>query len=601
MSERVGRRMALPLLLGIVLLAAWVLSTFAPDPSADVAKGTEEAFTTGLYPRELEPGGVIRRWSGGRLVVSFRSLPDSTIDLEVSVRGHRSPVVVASGGVVLGSIPVGAVSAVYAAQARNRVVDLVLTAESFAAGDGRRLGFQLDRVTARFARGGSPLWPLALLLLAPVLATLGSALAVRLGLVPAALLAVAVGGVQCLLLWPSGLLHSPWATHLSFLLIMSAFLAATSGRWIAAGAGVSLKPLPGNTAAWAFVPLLLACLVQGILATHPCMVVSDAVFHANNLRKVAAGDWHLTSITPHVPPFRIPYGVSFYVLLLPWLRAGLDPVTLVRAGAAISSLLATVAVFRLLAGQCAARAGLAVIALQLLPISFDLFSYGNLSNVFGHAVTVAFFCWWAGGLPGGFVVGALLLVVGGLSHFGCLIVLSALVSGLLLARRDHSRENRPRVLAAALGFSLIALYYAQFLELVIPQVSRLMEGAGRGERPGLLEAGLRQVRIALRHWGAPAFFLALLGRPRRKTDELGRDLAVYWAVALVLGLLAVVSPLEVRYTYAFTLPLSVAAADGLLWLAGRGWGRVAVVVLGPWQVYLAVRGVAEDLLHRYRP
>ena len=62
------------------------------------------------------------------------------------------------------------------------------------------------------------------------------------------------------------------------------------------------------TAAW---------LVQGVLATSPVMVVSDVVFHANKLARVAGGDFFPTSVTQHAPPFRFPYGVSFYALLAP--------------------------------------------------------------------------------------------------------------------------------------------------------------------------------------------------------------------------------------------------------------------------------------------
>jgi hypothetical protein len=39
---------------------------------------------------------------------------------------------------------------------------------------------------------------------------------------------------------------------------------------------------------WAFGAVVAALVVQGVAATSPLMVVSDAVFHANQLAKVAA-------------------------------------------------------------------------------------------------------------------------------------------------------------------------------------------------------------------------------------------------------------------------------------------------------------------------
>src|SRR6185295_15941596 len=49
---------------GLALCAAAGLDRFAPAPSADVSRGSEDAFATGLEPRELVPRQGPQRWMG---------------------------------------------------------------------------------------------------------------------------------------------------------------------------------------------------------------------------------------------------------------------------------------------------------------------------------------------------------------------------------------------------------------------------------------------------------------------------------------------------------------------------------------------------------
>jgi hypothetical protein len=332
------------------------------------------------------------------------------------------------------------------------------------------------------------------------------------------------------------------------------------------------------------------------------MVVSDAVFHANKLQAVAAGDWFPTSVTQHARPFRFPYGVSFYALLAPLARARLDGVWLVRLGAALSGVAASAALFALLRAA-PARAGLAVLALQALPVAFDMYSYGNLSNVFAQSLTVPFFAWWAGRTPGGPVAGALAFALAALAHFSGFVVLVVLSAALLLARRKELGQERVRLLGLGLGLLLAGAYYAHFTSLVLEQLPRLREGAGSGGHAGTgLWAALREQALwALARWGWPALALALIGRARRTEGALERDLTAYWASGLVLLLLAVATPLEVRYLYALTLPLAVAVADGLLRLLGLGRaGLLAALGLAAAQLWLMGGTLLEAVLERYR-
>jgi len=334
------------------------------------------------------------------------------------------------------------------------------------------------------------------------------------------------------------------------------------------------------------------------------MVVSDVGLHANKLIGVARGNLFPTSLTQHTPPFVVPYGVSFYVLLLPLYRAGLDPAWLVRGAAALSGIAASLALLRTLAPSGPRRAALAVLLLQLLPGTFLIYSYGNLSNVFAQSLMVAFFCWWVGGAPGGWPLGAALLGTAATAHLSGFIVSAALCGALALARRRDRTGDRTRLWAIAAGLGAGAAYYAAFLPLVWASLARMGEGGGQGGAAsrGMAAAFVRQLRTAVELWGIPVLPLALLGRPRPAAGRpLDRDLAAYWAGCGLLLVPAVLSPLDVRYLHALGVPIAIAAAGGVAALAKRG--RIATLaaaaLLGA-QAVLALRTILESVIERYR-
>jgi len=368
-------------------------------------------------------------------------------------------------------------------------------------------------------------------------------------------------------------------------------------------AAVMERRAPGR-GPWAFGALLVALVVQGLAATSPLMVVSDAVFHANQLDRVAHGDFLITSVTQHARPFRFPYGVSFYALLAPLVRAGLDGVDLVRTGAALSGIAASMGLFAVLAPQGPATAALAVVLLQLLPGTFAVYSYGNLSNVFAQSMTTLFFCWWSGRAPGGAAVGALCLVLASLGHFSAFLFIVALCAALVVARRGQGGIDRVRAVALGVGLGLAVAYYACFARLVIDQLPRLLEGGGQGRGASQGTGGALRLQLmgAIEQWGLPALVLAVIGRPRPARGALDRGLAAYAIAGAFFLLPALMTPLDVRYLYALTVPVAVAAAWGLARLLERGTaGRMAGALLFALQAALAARGIVEAVLHRYRP
>ena len=578
--------------------AAAMLHAWSPSPSADVGRGTEEAFTIGLHRRELPPRQGPLRWTTDRVTFSFDHLPAGEAELEVALAGHHGPVIIAADGVVVGVLPAGVTNSRFPLTStgrRSRTVQLDVPL--FAAGDGRRLGARLQRVSVRPRHRGAP--GLALLALFAAPAALAAAVGRHAGLRPSAALAFgsAVTAIHAAILWPSGLIRSPYAARLS-LLIAAGLIAAAVFAW-------SVERRHSGAGRWALAAMTAAWLVQGLLATSPVMIVSDAVFHANTLARVAGGDLFPTSVTQHSPPFRFPYGVSFYATLAPLFRAGIDGVALVRVGAAIAGVLASAALFLvLIRAYGAAAAGLAVVLLQTLPATFDVaYSYGNLSNGFGQSATVGFFAWWAGAAPGGWAPGALLLATAATAHFSSLIVAVALAAALAVGRRPELRGDRVRQAALIAGLAVAAAYYAHHVGLMAAQLPRLLEGGGRESTPGVLAAARDQVMGAVWGWGLAAIALAWFGRPSWRNGGTGidRDLVAWWIGAGVLAMPAIVSPLEVRYLYGLTPALAAAAGRGATALHSRGglrravaWGLVAL------QMATGALNLAEAVFVRYR-
>jgi hypothetical protein len=594
MQLRVSWRAAVVISAVTASIAAIVLDRTAPPPSADVAVGTEECFGSGLFGRELPPPRrVPQRWTSERAVFRFRELPAGPVRVRVDVHGQRAPVAVAAQGQALGTIPKGGKSGEWSLSvAGGDVLEVELRAEPFVAWGGRRLGVQLDRVMVLHEKPTAPSGLLVLEFVGPALVVVASAL---LGGVPP-LAAAALSGVvsvgQALAVWPSGLVRSAYAPSLAGQLCAGALVALAAALWF----GRRSREASG----WAFGSVLAAVLVQGIGATSPVMVVSDAEFHANKLAAVSRGGAFPTSITPGDRPFRFPYGVSFYAVLAPLAQAGFDRLLLVRWGAALAGVAASVALFGAMVSGGARRAALATLMLQMAPVTFDLYSYGNLSNVFGQAATVGFFAWWWTASPASSVlVGATLLAAAGLAHLSSAIVVALVCGGLALMEGRSLLADRRRVGALLAGLAAIALYYSHFVPLVIEQLPRLAGRGGAGASG--LSAVVGQSRTALDQWGLAAALLGALGVLRGRFAEWRPALAAWGLAGLALAFAALVSPLEVRYLYALTLPLAVVAAEGVEWLLARGpGGAVLAGLLLSWQACLAIQGVVEGILHRYR-
>src|SRR5882762_5226010 len=136
------------------------------------------------------------------------------------------------------------------------------------------LGVRLGRIAIESAaKSLVPPAPILLELLLPaLLALIGAALA-GMAAGPALATAIAVLVIQTTMVWPSGLVHSPYAPRLALRLALGVLVALVFARAVG-------RRRPDAGAA-AFIALLAAWVVQVVAGTSPLMVVSDAVFHAN--------------------------------------------------------------------------------------------------------------------------------------------------------------------------------------------------------------------------------------------------------------------------------------------------------------------------------
>jgi hypothetical protein len=576
-------------------LAASAVNLSAPFPTAEVWRGSEEAFALGLHERELPPRAMPIRWTRRRTLFRFRHLPSGPLTLHVRIKGHREPVLVGADGVVVATLRPGLNSADVPLPAcgAGASLDVVMRTDGFVPEDGRHLGAQLDAVSISHARSFLPDASLLLAFIVPaVLCCLGALLS-GFGALPTLALAGGLSSVQGLVVTPCGVVRSPYTWQLAWTLFAGVGLIMTLSR-----AFVRWRP---RTARASFATLLIVFIVQGVLATSPLLVVTDVNFQAHMLHNVAyEGDIFPTSVTQHAIPFRIPYGISFFAVLAPFARAGYDLVAAVRWGAAAAGILASWGLFAALARGAAPLAALTVIILQFMPGTFVPFAQGNLSNVFGQAMTTLFFAWWIAWRersPWSAALGAVFFVLAALAHLSSLIVILTLVAFLLLMTRDTQRARRRTLMALLIGMVIVVAYYAPFVRLVIGQLPRILESGGGTETPLAQRLYYQLHGMFWEWWSTPALALAWFGRPRNRNESLGAGLIGYWLTGAVLLLVAVTTPLEVRFLYALTVAVALCAARGSMALWGRArFGRVVSGLLVAGHLALGIVFLGDRLL-----
>src|SRR5262245_39579347 len=199
-----GRAMAAGAVLGLV--AAVALDRASPPPSAEVAAGSEEAFASGLEPRELVPRSLPQRWTSPESRFRFRNLPPGPARLEVALHAQRTPVALVVDGVIVGTLAPGT-SAAEVPLTAGRALDVTLRPDGLWAGR-RRLAPLLDRVRVTPAAAGWPAPGLVIALIVTGVGVAASAAACGFSARMAVVWSAAASAGQALTLLPWGVARS---------------------------------------------------------------------------------------------------------------------------------------------------------------------------------------------------------------------------------------------------------------------------------------------------------------------------------------------------------------------------------------------------------
>ncbi|HET9369599.1 MAG TPA: hypothetical protein VFO19_05105, partial [Vicinamibacterales bacterium] len=468
----------------------------------------------------------------------------------------------------------------------DRAVVTMTIAPTFVpgGGDSRTLGAQIDYVQVE-PIGFRPWFNAPTSALLAIGAALGLVAAHwRLGWLGAAIVAAAALGAA--LITTKGL--GPFVDPAPAPVLISSALVLLC-------AGIVVR---GPLSRAAGVVVLLSAAVTWLklaILTHPDMPIGDAMFHAHRFQDVLAGRFYFTSVTPG--DIQFPYAIALYLTAaaIKPLAAALDHMLLLRLVVVVTDSIAAVWLYRLLRdrpGDGLTAAG-AVAAYHLLPLTFNVVTTGNLTNMFGQSLAIVVFA-----TAGAMVVNehrrvriaaiafVLLASVAFLSHtstFAVLFVQLAILGALVaLWRRAGTRAIGLRLLVAAGAAAAIAtvLYYAHFMDVYQSILARVASETGgaastAGGRTPIQRLAAIPEQLGA-YYGVIALVLAALGVVElhaRRLEPL-RSLAIAWlggcAVFLTLG---VITPVDMRH-YLAALPalaMLIGIAFGTL---GRrpGWG-----------------------------
>jgi len=455
------------------------------------------------------------------------------------------------------------------------------------AGDARDLGVTVDRIAIQPVGGGwvEPSWYqlgcfLGIVLLAYLLLR-------RLGLGRGWTAGVVAAGTLLLAYLLAA--QRIWLTNYTLTLVV---LLAVG--WAAAAVAV---PLWGRRR-WAALLLLVALLrLGGIL--YPHFRTSDLLLHVHNAAYDARpGNLFFTEPLPDIN-LPAPYPPGFYVAWQPLTLLSTDlPLVMEVAGVLLDALAGLL--LYLLARRLSGRRDVALLALlaqQVAPVTFWIFSWGNYANIFSRVTLLAALVllavgrWrWQGVRGWVGLTAAFGLVL--LSHFADSLLFGGLVlavAGLALLRAP-TRRAVPRLLAALLaaGVVVLGLYYsAPPVWAALRGLFQVVQG-GAGRAGGLLNPWpqfLSRVQAPVALLALPGLALLLRRTQRWPAVVLGGALLTAAAFALGLALVGFSS----RYDY-FILPV-LALGTGAMLAGLRRRGRAGRVVVGVVALYLVANGV----------
>ena len=311
-------------------------------------------------------------------------------------------------------------------------------------------------------------------------------------------------------------------------------------------------------------------LLKVAIALSGFLSGGDLLFHAHRLAEVATGRLAVTSMAPGLDaPLPVPYPPGIYVALLPLLgftHSEPDQVALVGIGLAIieatASLLVGWIALRLTGSSDVAWRAAAMHA--VMPMGFLVLAKGILANAAAQFATLLY---TAIALKG---EGRRQLIASGcalsavfLTHLG--VTMNVLVLLLFWSWFERGRLTRTLIHFVIAAGAAIAAYYWRVVPTLLAAVKAvggLLQSdnaaavpAGLGARESLITLGKIVQNSALKLGVVPAW-LAAGRRARGLNPWLLASIATY----AFLSIVAVLTPVKLRFEYFATAPLCVLAS-----------------------------------------
>ena len=401
MSSPVARAVSLAAGGAVASAICIVLSySWHPALALEMDRDLPRRIASGLYPVERS-GDLTFAWTSRRADIKLPGLNRRHVwTCAVRFRGARSdgstqPTVdVAVDGITADSVSATndfqdvQVSLPIRDSGEGAVVSLT-SSQTIVPGpsDSRELGIQIDRAECRPAGGvfSFPPWQ-TVRDAALSTAIFGAAFALASASLTVA--AIATGLVAIVQSLPLSAGPAPYIGFSGDMLWFAFWIALTMvalvkllERW----RGSALE----NAASVAVMFSGAALYVKLLGLLHPSKLPVDAVFHAHRFEWVLDGRYFFTQPMPGGVTF--PYAIGLYVFAAPWSLIAHDHVALLRVVVSAAQVVAGALLYPLIAnGMARSRAAvLAVVLINVVPLTYGLVGNANLTNAFGEAVALA--------------------------------------------------------------------------------------------------------------------------------------------------------------------------------------------------------------------
>lgn len=635
------RRAALAAVVGAVAAALSLVAAYTIHPGLTFEMDRPlPSFMTGMHGLERDPLGTFS-WSTARVEAAIPGI-DRMVEwaCTIRLRGPRPasepPAVVRFE---IDGVPAGrpiettgeytdvVVPIPTASQSGLSLVMLVDPTFRPVGADKRDLGVQVDRwlcrTPASFLRPPSNAIArasLAAAIFAAGLALIGLSLSST--LFAAAFVAL---GQTVMLAGSSGVYTDlparlPW---IAFWTIVPAVVIARALEWRRAPLSSSARFVLAASAS------ALMLKLAGLL--HPSKPIIDALFNAHRLEAVINGHFFFTQPMPDGVQF--PYAIGLYIFAAPWTWITTNYVALIWTVTAAAEAIAATLLYPVIVRAWGDRraAAMAVVLLQLTPLSFVVLGNANLPNIFGQTLALttigAAVTWRLAPTRFATLAGLSALITAALCTHISTVTMLPVVLGVIAIVYWWRGGAEGRAAAGAIVIALAAalmtawlVYWRHFMDVYRTAAERMFAGTVSTEL--LTETGAVKGEMSMggRLWnlaeqavssaGAPLLILAAIGVwalvRKRSWNRLTAALigwAALWIVFSAATVFAKVDREFIRYAAEYLGRINLSTLPLIAILAGQGasigWDhatpasarrtlQVVALALVAWTVVLAV-------------